>query len=60
MSTAEEYWQERCDDLNTALSHSIEELTNLREQLSNARDEIYRLKSMLSRIQVAMSQGTEL
>lgn len=60
MNPTEEYWQERCDDLNTALSHAIEELTNLREQLSKSRNEIYQLRSMLSRIQVAMSQGTEL
>jgi archaellum component FlaC len=60
VSATEEYWQERCDDLNTALGHAIEELTNLRDQLSKSREEIYRLKSMLSRIQVAMSQGTEL
>lgn len=60
MSATEEYWQERCDDLNTALGNAIEELTNLRDQLSRSREEIYRLRSMLSRIQVAMSQGTEL
>ena len=60
MTTTEEYWQERCDDLNIALSHAIEELTNLREQLSKSRNEIYQLRSMLSRIQIAMSQGTEL
>lgn len=60
MSTTEEYWQERCDDLNTALGNAIDELTNLREQLAKSREEIYRLKSMLSRVQVAMSQGIEL
>ena len=60
MSATEEYWQERCDDLNTALGHAIEELGHLREDFAKAQEEIHRLRSMLSRIQVAMSQGTEL
>ena len=60
MNATEEYWQERCDDLNTALGHSMEELGALRQSLAVAQEEIHRLRSMLSRIQVAMSQGTEL
>lgn len=60
MSATEEYWQERCDDLNTALGNAMDELRELREAFDVSQEEIARLRSMLSRIQIAMSQGLEL
>ncbi len=59
-SYVEEYWQERCDDLNSALSRAFSELRELREALDIVNEENARLRSMLSRIEVAMSQGLEL
>jgi regulator of replication initiation timing len=56
----EEYWAEKFDDINTALSHTLGELRDLRHQLAVAEEENAQLRSMLSRIQIAMSQGLEL
>lgn len=59
-SYIEEYWQERCDDLNSALSRAFGEINDLCNALDTVNEENARLRSMLSRIQVAMSQGLEL
>jgi predicted nuclease with TOPRIM domain len=56
----DEYWAEKFDDIDTALRHTLSELRELRHQLAVAEDENARLRSMLSRIQIAMSQRLEL
>jgi chromosome segregation ATPase len=67
LSTELAHWQARCDEMQVALEIVREERDKLRndnETLSDgcARllDEVAQLRSVVSRIQIAMSQGQEL
>lgn len=62
-----QHWQARCDEMQVALDRVRDERDH--ERLKNAVlegtyfaqvDEIKQLRSMIERIQVAMSQGQEL
>ena len=62
-----QHWQSRCDEMQVTIDRFREERDELRtdkEALSVAYtlalDEVLQLKSMISRIQIAMSQGQEL
>ena len=61
------HWQARCDEMQVALDRMREERDELRTENSaltisynNIVGEYTQLRSMVSRIQVAMSQGQEL
>jgi uncharacterized coiled-coil DUF342 family protein len=61
MSTiAVEYWQERADDINIALSAVRDERDALRKEVGELKDEVKRYRSMVDRVMIAMSQGAEL
>ena len=61
MSTiAVEYWQERADDFNVALSAVKDERDALRKEVGELKDEVKRYRSMVDRVMIAMSQGAEL
>lgn len=67
LSTELAHWQARCDEMQVALERVREERDDLRinnDALTIAyakmTNEVTELRSMVSRIQVAMSQGQEL
>lgn len=62
-----QYWQSVVDDLRVSSDGLREQLTTLRTeneslhlQCEQQADELKQLRSMLQRIQIAMSQGIEL
>lgn len=62
-----QYWQSTVDDLRVAadgLRERVETLRNRNEELETQNammvEELKQLRSMLQRIQIAMSQGVEL
>lgn len=61
------HWQARCDEMQVALERVREERDDLRINnnaltiaYAKMTNEVTELRSMVSRIQVAMSQGQEL
>jgi predicted nucleic acid-binding Zn-ribbon protein len=61
------HWQARCDEMQVALDRMREERDDLRTNndaltiaYAKIADEVTQLRSVVSRIQVAMSQGQEL
>jgi hypothetical protein len=55
-----QHWQARTDDMQVALDRMREERDELRVAHALLMDELALLRQMISRIQVAMSQGQEL
>ena len=55
-----QHWQARTDDMQVALDRIREERDALKVAYELLRSEVVSLRSLVSRIQVAMSQGQEL
>jgi hypothetical protein len=55
-----QHWQARTDDMQVALERVREERDELRITNAQLMEELSLLRQMISRIQVAMSQGQEL
>jgi len=55
-----QHWQARTDDMQVSLDRLREERDNLRVAYELLRAEVVAAHSVISRIQVAMSQGQEL
>ena len=55
-----QHWQARTDDMQVALDRLREERDALKVAYELMRAEVVALRSTVSRIQVAMSQGQEL
>tara|TARA_R110000868_G_scaffold67251_1_gene199788 strand:- start:3246 stop:3440 length:195 start_codon:yes stop_codon:yes gene_type:complete len=55
-----QHWQARTDDMQVALDRLREERDALKVAYELLRNEVVALRSIVSRIQVAMSQGQEL
>ena len=55
-----QHWQARTDDMQVALDRLREERDDLKVAYELLRTEVVALRSTVSRIQVAMSQGQEL
>jgi hypothetical protein len=55
-----QHWQARTDDMQVALERVREERDELRVAHALLMEELSLLRQMISRIQVAMSQGQEL
>ena len=55
-----QHWQARTDDMQVALDRMREERDELRVAHTQLMHELSLLRQMISRIQVAMSQGQEL
>ncbi len=55
-----QHWQARTDDMQVALERVREERDELRVTNAQLMEELSLLRQMVSRIQVAMSQGQEL
>jgi len=62
-----QHWMARCDDMQVANERLREERDQMKEQLEQAivrtellLEELTQAKSVISRIQIAMSQGQEL
>ena len=55
-----QHWQARTDDMQVALDRLREERDALKIAYELLRNEVVALRSTVSRIQVAMSQGQEL
>ena len=55
-----QHWQARTDDMQVALERVREERDELRAAHALLMEELSLLRQMVSRIQVAMSQGQEL
>ena len=55
-----QHWQARTDDMQVALDRLREERDALKVAYELLRNEVVTLRSTVSRIQVAMSQGQEL
>ena len=55
-----QHWQARTDDMQVALERVREERDELRATNAQLMEELLLLRQMVSRIQVAMSQGQEL
>ena len=55
-----QHWQARTDDMQVALDRLREERDALKVSYELLRNEVVALRSTVSRIQVAMSQGQEL
>ena len=55
-----QHWQARTDDMHVALERVREERDELRVAHALLMEELSLLRQMISRIQVAMSQGQEL
>lgn len=55
-----QHWQARTDDMQVALDRVREERDELRVAHALLMEELSLLRQMVSRIQVAMSQGQEL
>ena len=55
-----QHWQARTDDMQVALDRMREERDELRIAYALLMEELSLLRQMVSRIQVAMSQGQEL
>jgi predicted nuclease with TOPRIM domain len=55
-----QHWQARTDDMQVALERVREERDELRVTNAQLTEELSLLRQMISRIQVAMSQGQEL
>jgi predicted nucleic acid-binding Zn-ribbon protein len=55
-----QHWQARTDDMQVALERVREERDELRVAHAQLMEELSLLRQMISRIQVAMSQGQEL
>ena len=67
LSTEIAHWQARCDEMQVALERVREERDDLKTNndaltvaYAHLVNEIAQLRSVVSRIQVAMSQGQEL
>jgi hypothetical protein len=62
-----QHWMARCDDMQVANERLREERDQMKEQLEQSivrtellLEELAQAKSVISRIQIAMSQGQEL
>jgi hypothetical protein len=55
-----QHWQARTDDMQVALDRMRDERDELRIAHAKLMEELSLLRQMISRIQVAMSQGQEL
>jgi hypothetical protein len=55
-----QHWQARTDDMQVALDRMRDERDELRVAHAQLMEELSLLRQMISRIQVAMSQGQEL
>jgi chromosome segregation ATPase len=55
-----QHWQARTDDMQVALDRLRDERDELRVAHAQLMEELSLLRQMISRIQVAMSQGQEL
>ena len=62
-----QHWQARCDEMQVALDRVREDRDNERNRAAALEassqillDEVKQLRSMIERVQVAMSQGQEL
>ena len=55
-----QHWQARTDDMQVALDRVRDERDELRVAYAQLMEELSLLRQMISRIQVAMSQGQEL
>ena len=55
-----QHWQARTDDMQVALDRMRDERDELRVAHALLMEELSLLRQMISRIQVAMSQGQEL
>jgi hypothetical protein len=55
-----QHWQARTDDMQVALDRVRDERDELRVAHAQLMQELSLLRQMISRIQVAMSQGQEL
>jgi len=55
-----QHWQARTDDMQVSLDRLREERDNLKVAYELLRAEVVAAHSVISRIQVAMSQGQEL
>ena len=55
-----QHWQARTDDMQVALDRLREERDALKVAYELLRNEVVALRSTVSRIQLAMSQGQEL
>jgi hypothetical protein len=55
-----QHWQARTDDMQVALDRVRDERVELRVAHALLMEELSLLRQMISRIQVAMSQGQEL
>lgn len=55
-----QHWQARTDDMQVALDRVRDERDELRVAHAQLMEELSLLRQMVSRIQVAMSQGQEL
>jgi predicted nuclease with TOPRIM domain len=55
-----QHWQARTDDMQVALDRVRDERDELRVANAQLMEELSLLRQMVSRIQVAMSQGQEL
>jgi hypothetical protein len=55
-----QHWQARTDDMQVALDRVRDERDELRVAHAQLMEELSLLRQMISRIQVAMSQGQEL
>jgi hypothetical protein len=55
-----QHWQARTDDMQVALDRMRDERDELRVAHAQLMEEVSLLRQMISRIQVAMSQGQEL
>jgi hypothetical protein len=55
-----QHWQARTDDMQVALDRIRDERDELRVDHAQLMQELSLLRQMVSRIQVAMSQGQEL
>ena len=55
-----QHWQARTDDMQVALDRMRDERDELRIAHAQLMEELSLLRQMVSRIQVAMSQGQEL
>ena len=55
-----QHWQARTDDMQVALDRVRDERDELRVAYAQLMEELSLLRQMVSRIQVAMSQGQEL
>lgn len=55
-----QHWQARTDDMQVALDRLREERDQLREDLAKSLADLKVFSQMVTRLQIAISQGTEL